>query len=224
MAKARPFNNPFGDLVLRDEPVKEAPKELPALAPERPAPASARPENVADETELFFAFVGDVEPVRRGPPTTAPAPPPPEFAQRIADEDAEALAELCELVAGTAPFDLASSDEYIEGSVASLDRRVVRRLRAGDYAVQGHLDLHGLTRPEAKEALGLFVEESRRKGRRCVVVIHGRGLHSKDQIPVLKEGVQVWLSQGRIGSNVLAFATARQHDGGAGAVYVLLRR
>src|SRR5690606_39726930 len=58
------------------------------------------------------------------------------------------LAELCELVAGTAPFDLAESDEYIEGAVASLDRRLLRRLRRGEYAIQGHLDLHGYSRKE----------------------------------------------------------------------------
>jgi DNA-nicking Smr family endonuclease len=54
--------------------------------------------------------------------------------------------------------------------------------------------------------------------------VHGRGLNSKDQIPVLKDAVRLWLARGRIAKSVLAFATARPTDGGAGAVYVLLRR
>jgi DNA-nicking Smr family endonuclease len=57
-----------------------------------------------------------------------------------------------------------------------------------------------------------------------VLVVHGRGLHSKDQIPILKESVQAWLSQGRLAKGVLAFSSARPADGGVGAVYVLLRR
>ena len=98
-------------------------------------------------------------------------------------------------------------------------------LRRGDYAVQGHLDLHGMTSADAKDAVDRFLNESRRVGKRCVLIVHGRGLNAKDQIPVLKERLRVWLQQrGRIGRSVLAFATARPHDGGAGAVYVLLRR
>ena len=61
-------------------------------------------------------------------------------------------------------------------------------------------------------------------GWRCVLIVHGRGLHSKDQVPVLKAQLKTWLNQKRIGQMVLAFATARPQDGGAGAVYVLLRR
>ena len=57
-----------------------------------------------------------------------------------------------------------------------------------------------------------------------MLIVHGRGLNSKDNIPVLKVAVKAWLERGRIGKSVLAFCTARPHDGGAGAVYVLLRR
>jgi DNA-nicking Smr family endonuclease len=90
--------------------------------------------------------------------------------------------------------------------------------------VQGHLDLHGQTRDEAKRAVELFLRDARRSGKRCVVLVHGRGLHSRDQLPVLKEALGTWLGQGRFARHVLAFATARPADGGAGAVYVLLRR
>jgi len=140
------------------------------------------------------------------------------------DEDAEVLAQLSELVTGAAPFDLSDSDEFIEGHLPSLDPRLLRKLRAGEMALQGHVDLHGLTREEARSALERFLFASRQAGKRCLLVVHGRGRHSKDQIPVLKTSVQLWLTRGRIARWVMAFSTARPHDGGAGAVYVLLRR
>jgi DNA-nicking Smr family endonuclease len=168
--------------------------------------------------------VGDVEPVRAGKDRVQAEARPTAAAVRRADEDEEAFSQLAELVAGTGPFDLADSDEYVEGSVTGLDRKILRRLRNGDYAVQAHVDLHGMTRAEAKSATMAFIETARRRGQRCVLIVHGRGLHSKDQIPVLKESLQLWLTKGRIAREVLAFTTARPHDGGAGAAYVLLRR
>src|SRR5690606_7306075 len=115
------------------------------------------------------------------PQIVPPPPPPAAELRRVVDEEEEVLDTLAELVAGSGPFDLADSDEYIEGAVPGLDKRILRRLRRGDYAVQAHLDLHGLVRSEAKEALSGFIAESRWRGHRCVLVVHGRGLHSKDQ-------------------------------------------
>src|SRR5262249_25050840 len=92
-----------------------------------------------------------------------------------------------------------------------------------DVAWQAHVALHGLTAAEAREAVDRFVLESFRVGRRCVLVVHGRGLNSKDRTPVLKERLKSWLAHGRIAKVVLAFTTARVCDGGAGALYVLLR-
>ena len=61
-------------------------------------------------------------------------------------------------------------------------------------------------------------------GRRCVLIVHGRGRNSPDQRPVLKDAVKLWLTRGELGRRVLAFSTARSYDGGSGAMYVLLRR
>lgn len=66
--------------------------------------------------------------------------------------------------------------------------------------------------------------ESRVGRRRCVLLIHGRGLNSPDRVPVLKNALVGWLTRGRLAKRVLAFATARPVDGGAGALYVLLRK
>ena len=98
------------------------------------------------------------------------------------------------------------------------------KLRRGEFSVQGHLDLHGLTRDEAKRAVEEFIRGARTAGKRCVLLVHGRGLHSKDQVPILRDAVRGWLATNRFSRHVLAFATARPADGGAGAIYLLLRR
>ena len=215
--REKPFNNPFASLPR--SPAANRSLEEKRKQEIEPAPPLAEPE---DEAALFRDMVGEVVPVRGAP--RLPAAAPEVDLNRITDPDAEVLAQLNALVESDGPIDLSNSDEYIEGAIPSFDRKTLRKLRAGDFAVQAHLDLHGLTREEAKEALFAFLEDSRRRARRLVLVVHGRGIHSKDQIPVLKESLRVWLSQGRIGKQVLAFATARPCDGGAGALYLMLRR
>jgi DNA-nicking Smr family endonuclease len=218
MAKKKPFHNPFAGLKLTPKVGPPAPKRPAAT----PGPAAPSPE--VDDAELFLRSVGEVVPVKDKKGSAPPKQPPDAASVRIVNAEMEALTSLCELVAGQGPFDLADSDEYVEGSAPGFDPNLVRRLRAGDYATQAHLDLHGMVRDEAKAALEAFIAAERQKGHRCVLVVTGRGLHSKDQIPVLKEGVQAWLSRGRVARQVLAFTTARPQDGGAGALYVLLRR
>jgi DNA-nicking Smr family endonuclease len=134
------------------------------------------------------------------------------------------MAQLADLISGRADFDFNDSDEYIEGIAQGLDRRLLKKLRQGTFAVQAHLDLHGKTRIEAHPLVESFIVDSRHRGRRCVLIVHGRGLNSKDQIPILKENLKGWLARGRIAKSVLAFCSARPTDGGVGAVYVLLRK
>jgi DNA-nicking Smr family endonuclease len=218
------MNNPFVE-ARKQLQALVAPK--PAVTPPRPVPRPAAPpppEPQLSDAELFQQEMYGVS--RLDLPSSGRERPLEQdraIVVRQSDE-AEAYAQLSDLVAGVGTFDISDSDEYIEGLASGLDRRLLTRLRRGDYAVQGHVDLHGLVREEARIRVEQFLQESRLRGRRCVLIIHGRGLNSKDQIPVLKEAVRVWLTRGRIGRQVLAFATARPTDGGAGAVYVLLRR
>ena len=97
---------------------------------------------------------------------------------------------------------------------------VTRKLRKGEWSIQGEIDLHGLRREDAREALAGFIRESHRKGWRCVRVVHGKGLGSPGKTPVLKGKVQGWLIQK---NEVLAFVQARADEGGAGALVVLLK-
>jgi DNA-nicking Smr family endonuclease len=192
-----------------------------------PAPKVARPvAQVAPTTdeELFQAEMTGIAPLDRSDGPRVGTPPVPVGSHKRLSDDAEVLATLADLCDGGGSFDIADSDEYIEGLADGVDGRILRRLRAGEYAVQAHVDLHGATREEAREKVARFILESRRAGRRSVLLEHGRGIHSKDQIPVLKQAVRSWLERGQIARSVLAFASARPADGGAGAVYVLLRR
>jgi len=216
-AEKKPFHNPFGKLKeLRKEP------SAPRVAAKPVPPAPTPPVELSD-ADLWAAAVADARPVKGRSKVVEPAAPrarTPEFWH----PDLDALRELEALVSGEAPFDISDSDEFIEGRVSGLDPGLVRKLRRGEFSVQAHLDLHGQSRAEAKGEVDRFLRRSREQGKRCVLLVHGRGLHSKDQVPVLKEALRNWLATARFGRHVLAFATARPEDGGAGAVYVLLRR
>ena len=93
-------------------------------------------------------------------------------------------------------------------------------LRRGRWAIQAHLDLHGHIRDEARLAVNQFIAECLTLGKRCVRIVHGKGLGSPGREPVLKRLVLGWLTQKM---EVLAFCQARAVDGGAGAVVVLLQ-
>jgi DNA-nicking Smr family endonuclease len=100
-------------------------------------------------------------------------------------------------------------------------RREIRKLKRGELAVEGELDLHGRTAADACARVTRFIENSRHRGYRCVCIVHGRGLHSEGNASILKPRVREYL---RASSSVLAYASAPRSHGGAGAVYVLLRR
>ena len=224
--KAQPFHNPF--LAVRAD-LKRAARQArktaqPATRPE-PGPARSGSASALSDDELFDQAMAGTRPLHdpRGV-VDRPLPPPHAEGIPVYDEDAEAYAELVSLVEGRARFDISDSDEFIEGSIEGLDRRVLQTLRRGDFAIRDHLDLHGLNREEAKKEVEQFIADTHGAGRRCVLIVHGRGKNSKDNIPVLKVALTTWLERGRIARRVLAFCTAQPTDGGAGAMYVLLRR
>jgi len=177
-------------------------KRLRALP--RPAPP---PAPRAEEPDLFAHAMEGVVPLPRGRAARVEGPAPAGAARPLVSEEAEALAALSDLTRGATRFDITDTREYVEGAIVGLDPRVLRRLRRGDFAWQEW-----------------FLAESVARGQRCVLIVHGRGHNSKDQTPVLKERLKSWLARGRAARIVLGFTTARPCDGGAGALYVLLRR
>ncbi len=117
-------------------------------------------------------------------------------------------------------IDLATGDELLFRR-PGIDKETVRRMKRGQFALEGELDLHGLTVEQARAAFAAFLHEAARQGLRCVRIIHGKGLGSEARLPVLKGFVNRWLRQTNA---VLAFCSARPEQGGTGAVTVLLRR
>lgn len=211
------FTSPFKDLkkILGDRAIAET-----AVKKAAPSPPPPREPAAESDDEAFLRALEGVRPLNNGRSRIAVEP---SVNHTIVSEDAEVLAQLYDLVTGQGHFDITESDEYVEGARVGLDPRLVTRLRRAEFAVQSHIDLHGMIQPAAKDALRSFIVESVRKGLRAVLIVHGRGLGSPGGRPVLKHAVSQWLA-GTFGGYVLAFTTARQQDGGAGAMYVLLRR
>jgi DNA-nicking Smr family endonuclease len=175
----------------------------------------------ADASE-FRAAVRDVKPLPQAPPVAGMATPKPHPRLRKPPRStAENLDELMPLVATPA----VEASAQAGGAALSFQRaglrpQVMRRLRRGLYPTEDELDLHGLNQTAARDRLAEFLARSRDAGRRCVRIIHGKGYRSGTRGPVLKIAVDLWL---RRHMDVMAFTSAKGIDGGAGAVYVLLR-
>lgn len=122
----------------------------------------------------------------------------------------------------TVSFDLEHNGERVDGLAPGVDHGLLRKLRNGEIAWNARVDLHGLDEVSARRRVHEVLLEARRQGDRCVLVIHGRGSHSQGGA-VLKEALLDWLAEPPVGSDVLAFASAKGGDGGVGATYVLLR-
>jgi DNA-nicking Smr family endonuclease len=103
---------------------------------------------------------------------------------------------------------------------SGLPTDVLRKLRRGQWIVQASLDLHGLTTDGARKELGRFLALARHSGIRCVLIVHGKGTRSPNNVAVIRNKVRLSLSQR---DEVLAFCDAAPADGGAGAVIVLLK-
>jgi DNA-nicking Smr family endonuclease len=184
---------------------------------ERAATAQAKREASAD-ADLFRKEIGAVAPLVT-PARVPPARTPPSAVPLQTKRDEEAV--LHEAISDEFdPEVLLETDETLSYCRPGVSQEVVRKLRRGAWIVQAQLDLHGMRREEAREALAEFIRESVKRGLRCLRVIHGKGLGSIGKEPVLKGKVRAWLVQKE---EVIAFCQARPHDGGAGAVLVLLQ-
>lgn len=169
------------------------------------------------EQELFERSVGPVVRLRSRNLAEIVRPRPlPHPRQRELDE-AEVMR-----VALSDEFDpesLMETDDQLSYRQSGIGDDVLKKLRRGVWVTQGQIDLHGLNRDAAREALAGFLIDAGKRGWRCVRVVHGKGLGSPGRQPVLKGKVRSWLVQRQ---EVLAFTQARGPDGGAGALIVLL--
>ena len=212
-----------GDSPLRnlDRVLRQAGIRLRDARPE-PRPERQAPAAVKSDAEMFDEAMHGVAPASwrsRWPETYEPAPPA--RAPAGASEERRLMQAALE---GTPPLASGDHPEYIEGWIGVAGRLLLPNLRSGLYSIQGQLDLHGLGQAEAREAVEEFIARMCRFRSCCVKIIHGRGMNSPGNTPVLKGSLQRWLSTRRMSRYVVAYASAPMSDGGVGAVYVLLRR
>lgn len=158
-----------------------------------------------DDDDVWAHVIRDVKPLRRDRRETRSTPPPvKKTAQKRRD---------------TLPLPVpprAGADQP-----PGIDRRTDEKLRRGQMEIDGRIDLHGMGQAEAYEALRGFLLAGYGKGRRCVLVITGKGRGGRG---VLREKTPEWLREGELANIVLRFYPAKPQHGGDGALYVLLRR
>lgn len=203
----------LGDLKVVKRAIAEQAQER-ALQASQQAKAA---QKAASDKDLFIRAAGAVKPLAdKRKVHHKPEPKMPLAMQYQRDEKAvlkEAISD---------EFDVSTlleTDEHLSFRRPGIGVDVTRKLRRGDWSIQRQLDLHGLRRDDAREALGSFIRDAYKHGIRCVRVVHGKGLGSPGKAPVLKSRVHSWLVQK---NEVLAFVQAKPADGGAGALVVLL--
>jgi DNA-nicking Smr family endonuclease len=167
------------------------------------------------DRDLFRQSVGDVRAVisdkvqlkQDNPPKPYPKPQPYDL-----NEDWHNAIDL--------DIDNVSHEDTLSFTAPGIQNSVLAKLRKGFFGVQAEIDLHGLNSDAAKQQLLHFLHSSTVSGYRCVHIIHGKGYRSSDTHPILKNHINRWLRRHK---DVQAFCSASQKQGGAGAVYVLLK-
>ena len=170
-----------------------------------------------DDAGLFRRAMNDAKPLRHADKEPTPRTIAPARARFSRQDERQVMHE--SMLADIDDSETASGDS-LRFRRAAVGRRTMRKLARGNFSVQNEIDLHGMIISQAKENLHDFIVASSRRGHTCVRIIHGKGLGSGERGPVLKRKVNTWLRQW---GQVLAFVSARQVDGGTGAVYVLLQ-
>ena len=165
----------------------------------------------------FRAALAGVEPLPAPRRQALPRPRPRPYPRHTRKDEQAALAES---LAGPVSLDDAiDSGEELSYVRDGLGRDVLRKLRRGHWVVQAELDLHGMNRLQAAVSVNDFLRHCVARHQRCVRIVHGKGLGSRNREPVLKGLLRKWLQQR---SEVLAFSQAPATQGGSGAVLVLL--
>jgi len=178
---------------------------------------AAQRRRLEQEQRAFELAVGPVTPMLdRGQALIHRPKPAAEPFQRRKDEAAALQSALSDEVDVES---LLMTDDGLSYRRLGIGSDVLTRLRKGHWTIQRQIDLHGLRRDEARDALSAFLRQTRQQGLRCLRVVHGKGLGSPGREPVLKGKVQRWLAQC---DDVIAFAQAAAPQGGAGALIVLL--
>jgi DNA-nicking Smr family endonuclease len=200
---------------------KSVDKAPPAPRPRKPeAPPQPKLSEESDE-DLFKTAMKTIERVtwKNKPPASIQNPQIQEI-----DREAEDRRLMQKALSEDVPLEIPDHPEYIEGWISATGKQYLPNLRNGLYSIQGQIDLHGMSQPEAQTAVEEYIVRMSRFRPCCVKIIHGRGINSPIDRATLKDSLQRFLSTRRMSRYVLAYASAAYRDGGVGAVYVLLSR
>lgn len=170
-----------------------------------------------DEKALFRAEMADAKPLRHNRRAPVKKTPPPVIRQSSPVNEAAGSERFSAMLEP----ELVGNEEMLSFRRAGIQHRQFAKLRTGRIHLEAELDLHGMTLIKAEPTLAQFLDQCQQQRIRYVRIIHGKGWGSRDNKPVLKSKINQWLRQSQM---VLAFCSATINDGGAGAVYVMLRR
>ena len=177
----------------------------------------SRIPDISDEdSALFREAVGEVLPIKTNLAEQQTARPAAEPNKTLADNET-VIQQLLDSDYDPTELEIGDKLYFLR---TGIQKRTMRKLRRGLFPIEAELDLHGMTVEIAREALANFLRHCQHRQRRCVRVIHGKGLGSKNKKPVIKNKLNHWLQQR---NEVLAYCSARQVDGGTGAIYLLLK-
>lgn len=176
-----------------------------------------------EDADLWRRVAEGVTPLRKRPPPK-PSPKPPAKTMEPPAAPAKKPPRRPAPVAAPLPPAPPPPRELSHGALDGLDRRTGQRLKRGQLPIEARLDLHGRTQEEAHRALAAFIEDAHAAGRRCVLVVTGKGLRPDGSVGVLRRNVPRWLNQPSLRQKIVAFDHATVKDGGEGALYVLLKK
>jgi DNA-nicking Smr family endonuclease len=172
---------------------------------------------IDNDLQLFKTAVKNARPLEAEPQFSEKTYPPPIAKQFILDEK-QALKD--SLSDNFYPAHELESGEELLYLRTGQSPDVLSKLRRGFWVVQAQIDLHGLISDEAREYVAEFLSSCKKRNIRCVRIVHGKGLGSRNREPILKHKLRNWLMQK---DEVIAYAQAKPEDGGSGAVIVLLK-
>lgn len=210
--------------ALKSVKFKKDKEDVYTLPYQKQAPPKEETLDESAEEELFMSAMRGVKQMEGGSGRQVPPGTDPIAQQQNFDPEERAKQDLQRFLRGEVDFELEYTDEYMYGYVRGLDIKTFQQLKSGSLSVAAHLDLHGMTADQAQDSLLFFIRESYMMGHRCVLVVTGRGHNSPGGQAILRRETELWLTRDPIKRVVLAFCTAQTKDGGAGALYVLLRK
>jgi DNA-nicking Smr family endonuclease len=171
----------------------------------------------ADDVSLFHDAVKDVKPFTASPKDEYKLKPKPIPLQFIRDEQQALVDSLSDHYIPAHEIETGEELLYLRDGHSP---DILSKLRRGHWVIQAKIDLHGLISDEARAYVSSFISDCKKRGIRCVRIVHGKGLGSRNREPVLKHKLRGWLMQK---DEVIAYAEAKKQDGGSGAVIVLLK-